>query len=221
MTLEGMPLQRRAYPLVHHEGASYIRPHIGDVAAGRDEAMPDYQLFETASGFAAIAWGPAGIVSFRLPASAPDVAERALRRQFPRAVRAEPPPAIAATIAAAQRYFDGARTDFSDVSVDLGEQEPFFARIYERVRRLGWGETTSYGAVAKELGAGPEAARDVGQAMARNPVPLIIPCHRVLAAGGKVGGFSAPGGADAKLKMLAIEGVDLSPPEPAQQGFGF
>jgi len=75
--------------------------------------------------------------------------------------------------------------------------------------------------LAKALGAGPEAARDVGQAMASNPVPLIIPCHRVLAAGGKVGGFSAPGGAHSKLKMLALEGNDLTPPPPAQQSLGF
>jgi len=72
-----------------------------------------------------------------------------------------------------------------------------------------------------ELGAGPEAARDVGQAMATNPVALIIPCHRVLAAGGKVGGFSAPGGSAAKIRMLALEGVHLEPAPPAQQSFGF
>ena len=77
------------------------------------------------------------------------------------------------------------------------------------------------GAVAKALGAGPEAARDVGQAMAQNPVPLIIPCHRVLAVGGKVGGFSAPGGSATKARMLELEGVNLRPPAPAQQSFGF
>ena len=83
------------------------------------------------------------------------------------------------------------------------------------------GYTTTYGTLAKELGAGPEAARDVGKAMARNPVALIIPCHRVLAAGGKVGGFSAPGGSAAKRRMLALEGVHLDPPPPAQQSFRF
>jgi methylated-DNA-[protein]-cysteine S-methyltransferase len=71
--------------------------------------------------------------------------------------------------------------------------------------------------LAKELGAGPEGARDVGQAMAKNPVPLIIPCHRVLAAGGKVGGFSAPGGSAAKVRMLELEGVHVGPPPPAQR----
>ena len=97
----------------------------------------------------------------------------------------------------------------------------FFLAVYDAARRVHWGETTTYGALARELGAGPEAAREVGQAMAKNPVALIIPCHRVLAAGGKVGGFSAPGGSVSKLKMLALEGVSFAPPEPAQQSFGF
>ena len=83
------------------------------------------------------------------------------------------------------------------------------------VRGLGWGETTTYGAVARALGAGPEGAREVGQAMGRNPLPLIVPCHRVLAAGGRPGGFSAPGGTEAKLRMLAIEGIDLMPRQAA------
>jgi methylated-DNA-[protein]-cysteine S-methyltransferase len=74
--------------------------------------------------------------------------------------------------------------------------------------------------LAKELGAGPEAARDVGYAMAQNPVPLIIPCHRVLAAGRKIGGFSAPGGSAAKARMLELEGVRVGPPPPAQQSLG-
>lgn len=183
--------------------------------------VPRYRLFETAHGVAAIAWHAGGIISFRLPAPSHEATERALLRQLSNAIHNEPPPEVAATIAAARRYFDGEKMDFSGVPVDLGAQQPFFAQVYETVRRLGWGQTTTYGAVARALGAGPEAARDVGQAMASNPIPLIIPCHRVLAAGGKVGGFSAPGGSSAKLKMLAIEGVDLSPPEPAQQGFGF
>jgi len=89
-------------------------------------------------------------------------------------------------------------------------------RIYAAARRVGWGRTITYGALAKEIGAGPEGAREVGAAMARNPVALIIPCHRVLAAGGKVGGFSAPGGAATKVRMLELEGVRLASSEPAQ-----
>ena len=183
--------------------------------------VPSYRLFETAHGVAAIAWHGDGVISFRLPAAVSETTERALLRQLPNATPGEPPPEIATTIIAARRYFDGEKMDFSGVSVDFGAQQPFFTQVYETVRRLGWGQTTTYGAVARELGAGPEAARAVGQAMASNPIPLIIPCHRVLAAGGKVGGFSAPGGSTSKLRMLAIEGLDLSPPEPAQHGFGF
>jgi methylated-DNA-[protein]-cysteine S-methyltransferase len=183
--------------------------------------VPRYRLFETAHGVAAMAWHQGCIVSFRLPASSPEATERAMLRHLPNAIPDEPPPEVATTIAAALSYFDGEQVDFSGVAVDLGAQQPFFAQVYEAVRRLGWGQTTTYGAIARELGAAPEAARAVGQAMASNPIPLIIPCHRVLAAGGKVGGFSAPGGSTSKLKMLAIEGIDLSPPEPAQHGFGF
>ncbi|MBV9701880.1 MAG: MGMT family protein, partial [Methylobacteriaceae bacterium] len=128
---------------------------------------------------------------------------------------------VAEAVAAVQRYFEGEATDFSDFKLDLGEQDAFFERIYAAARRVGWGRTTTYGALAKELGAGPQAAKDVGQAMAKNPVALIIPCHRVLAAGGKVGGFSAPGGAAAKVRMLELEGIHLEPPRPAQRSFAF
>jgi methylated-DNA-[protein]-cysteine S-methyltransferase len=111
--------------------------------------------------------------------------------------------------------------DFSGVRVDLAGQDAFFTQIYDALRRVGWGRTTTYGALAKEIGAGREAARDVGEAMARNPAPLIIPCHRVLAAGGKIGGFSAPGGSKTKARMLELEGVRVGPPEAAQQAFSF
>jgi len=119
------------------------------------------------------------------------------------------------------RYFEGEKTDFSDVKLDLSEQDAFFKQIYAAARQVGWGQTTTYGSLAKKVGAGPEAARDVGQAMAKNPVALIIPCHRVLAAGGKVGGFSAPGGAVAKIRMLELEGVHVAPARPIQRSFGF
>jgi len=185
------------------------------------DASHNYTVFETAAGFCAIAWSAAGIARFQLPDSSAAAAERNMLRRAPSARRETPPPNVAAVIAAAQRYFAGETVDFSDVAVDLDGQDEFFRRIYAAARALGYGQTSTYGTLAKELGAGPEAARDVGQAMAKNPVPLIIPCHRVLAAGGKVGGFSAPGGANSKVKMLALEGIDLNPPPPAQQSLGF
>ena len=132
-----------------------------------------------------------------------------------------PPADVAAVVAAARRYFTGEETDFGGVRLDLEDVDAVFRRIYEAARRVGWGRSTTYGALAKEIGAGPEAARDVGQAMAKNPAPLIIPCHRVLAAGGKIGGFSAPGGSTTKIRMLELEGVRVGLPEAAQRSFDF
>lgn len=181
---------------------------------------PKYHVFETARGYCGIAWNSVGVVRFQLPTRSAEATERNLLRRMPDAERAAPPTAVSEAIGAAKRYFNGEEIDFSDVRLDLDGQDEFFKRVYAALRRVGWGHTTTYGTLAKELGAGPEAARDVGQAMAKNPVPLIIPCHRVLAAGGKVGGFSAPGGATAKVHMLELEGVHLGPPEPAQQSLG-
>jgi methylated-DNA-[protein]-cysteine S-methyltransferase len=182
---------------------------------------PRYHVFETAMGFCAIAWSDAGVVRFQLPVKSADAAERLIRRRALGAEPVTPPDDVAAVVAAAKRYFEGEEMDFSNVRVDFARQDAFFTQIYVALRRVGWGRTTTYGTLAKELGAGPEAARDVGEAMAKNPVALIIPCHRVLAAGGKVGGFSAPGGATAKRRMLELEGVQLDPPPPAQRSFGF
>lgn len=178
-----------------------------------------YLIFETASGHCGIAWNGNGITRFQLPAHNAEATERNLLRRLPNAEPGIPTADVADTVAAVKRYFEGETTDFSGVRLDLDGQEDFFKRIYDATRRVGWGHTTTYGALANELGAGPEAARDVGQAMAKNPVPLIIPCHRVLAAGGKVGGFSAPGGAATKVRMLEREGVRIGPPEPAQRSF--
>lgn len=185
------------------------------------QTVQRYTVFETAGGFCGIAWNDVGITRFQLPTRSAEATERNLLRRLPGGEAAKPTAEIAEAIAAVRRYFDGEEIDFSGFALDLGEQDAFFKRIYDAARRVGWGHTTTYGALAKELGAGPEAARDVGQAMAKNPVGLIIPCHRVLAAGGKVGGFSAPGGATAKIRMLELEGVHLDASEPAQQSFGF
>ena len=174
-----------------------MTPYISDKDG--DSRMADqsqYQLFETAAGIAAIGWTGGDITRFRLPA----------------------PATIAAVIAAAIRYFEGERVEFFEAPVALGEPPPFFAQVYDHVRTLGWGETTTYGAVARALDAGPEHARAVGQAMATNPVPLIIPCHRVMAAGGGIGWFSAPGGSQSKARMLELEGLPVA---PVQRGFDF
>jgi methylated-DNA-[protein]-cysteine S-methyltransferase len=162
-----------------------------------------YHVFETKLGTAAIAWNDAGVTRFNLPGPKDGATNR-----LGAATPAEPPPRIAAIIALAQRYFAGERIDFDAIGLDLSSVDPFRRAIYDALRKVGFGETVTYGELAKRAGANePQAAQDVGVAMARNPVPLIIPCHRVLAAGGKLGGFSAPGRTEAKQKMLALEGV--------------
>jgi methylated-DNA-[protein]-cysteine S-methyltransferase len=184
------------------------------------QTADQYLIFETAGGFCGIAWNGGGIKRFQLPARTAEATQGTLLRRLPGAEPGAPTAEIAEAVVAARRYFEGEPIDFSHFRLDLAGQDVFFEKIYAAARRLAWGRTTTYGALAKEVGAGPEAARDVGQAMAKNPVPLIIPCHRVLAAGGKVGGFSAPGGSDAKLRMLELEGVQVGPPPSAQQSLG-
>jgi methylated-DNA-[protein]-cysteine S-methyltransferase len=165
--------------------------------------MQHYHLFETGLGLCGIAWSDQGITRFRLP----DTDRDAVAKAFGVKARpTEPPPHVAAAAAEAKRYFGGERIDFRALGLDLAGIEPFRRTIYDALRAVGWGETVTYGELAKRAGA-PGAAQEVGVAMARNPVPLIIPCHRVLAAGGKIGGFSAPGRTETKERMLALEGV--------------
>lgn len=163
-----------------------------------------YHIFETKLGFAVIAWNDDGVVTrFRLPD--PDRANA--EKQFKGNGEA-PPPGVANVVAQALRYFDGEKIDFATIDLDLSHVDPARRSIYDALRKVAFGETVTYGELAKRAGATqPQAAQDVGVAMARNPVPLIIPCHRVLAAGGKLGGFSAAGRTEAKERMLALEGV--------------
>ena len=168
--------------------------------------MRHYHLFETRLGLCGIAWSDEGITRFRLPDPDGAAAENALGAK---AAPQQPPPHIAAAVAEAKRYFDGERIDFGKIGLDLSGVDPFRRTVYDALRAVAWGETVTYGELAKRAGA-PGAAQDVGIAMARNPVPLIIPCHRVLAAGGKIGGFSAPGRTKTKECMLALEGVFIN-----------
>jgi methylated-DNA-[protein]-cysteine S-methyltransferase len=184
-------------------------------------ALHRYFIFEIAGGFCGIAWNDVGITRFQLPAKSAEIAERMMLRRTPAAQPGAPTAMVGEAVAAVKRYFEGEETDFAQLELDLDGQDEFFKRVYASARRVKWGQTTTYGALARELGGGPETARDVGQAMARNPIPLMIPCHRVLAAGGKIGGFSAPGGAAAKMRMLALENVRFESSKDSQGSFGF
>lgn len=175
-----------------------------------------YSVFETALGVAGLSWNDVGITHLRLPSANLGITARNLLRRARNPIAAEPPPHIAKTVASVRCYFAGERVEFSKVTLDLAGHDDLFCEIYAAARRVGYGETTTYGVLAKAIGrTNWQGARDVGRAMAMNPVALIIPCHRVLAAGGKIGGFSAPGGAKTKEKMLELEGVRLAPRQGA------
>lgn len=168
--------------------------------------MTCFALFETALGWAAVAWTPAGLAGVRLPQQDRAKAAAALRRRWPDAEEAEPPPLIAAVAEEIADLLTGGRPDFAAAPLDLSATPEFHARVYAVARAIPPGETLTYGEVAERLGD-KRLARDVGQALGANPWPIVVPCHRVTAAGGKLGGFSAPGGAATKLRLLAIEGA--------------
>ena len=137
--------------------------------------MSEYEqffcVFETAAGACAIAWSDCGATRFVLPARSAAAAEKSLKRRAPDARSGAPPPVIADAIARAKGYFAGETTDFAEVPLDLRAEDPFFSQIYDALRRVGWGRTTTYGALAAAIGASRETARDVGLAMAKNPMP--------------------------------------------------
>jgi methylated-DNA-[protein]-cysteine S-methyltransferase len=174
-----------------------------------------YTLFDTATGVCGVAWSTRGLTHAQIPGSTRAATVARIRKRCGGSP-AEPPPEIAAVIADLQRYFAGEEVNFSDVAVDLSGLSDFQQKLYQLLRGVGWGQTTTYGELARALGC-PDA-RDVGQAMGKNPVPIIVPCHRVLAAGSKIGGFSAPGGAVTKEKLLALEGVHVHGGTPRLPG---
>jgi methylated-DNA-[protein]-cysteine S-methyltransferase len=171
-----------------------------------------YLLFPTAFGTCGIAWRDGGLTRLQLPERDVSATERRLSARALPGLQDEKVPWVAWAVVALQRYFAGRAVDFSGICLDVSGCSLFHQRIYEALRSVPFGKTTTYGALAAEVGS-PDAARAIGQAMGRNPIPVIIPCHRVLASGGKIGGFSAPGGATTKERLLELEGVMRSRPE--------
>lgn len=168
--------------------------------------MTQYALFDTAIGFAGIAWNDAGLVACHLPERDAETARRGFLRRFPEASEAEVPAALATTVENIQALMRGEKASFEGTPLDLSRTPAFHAKVYEIARAIPPGETLTYGQVAEKLGD-KLLARDVGAALGKNPWPIVVPCHRVTAAGGKPGGFSARGGVNTKLKLLAIEGA--------------
>lgn len=179
-----------------------------------------HAVLETVIGFMGIAWSEKGLIRLCLPERSREAVERRLFRLAGVSSATEQPKWVGELIASIKAYAVGEDVDFSGVPVDLDGVDDFRLAIYDAARQLGFGETTTYGELAKRAGHSG-LARETGAALGANPVPLVIPCHRILAAGGKIGGFSAPGGSATKEKMLAMEGVRVGPPPAAQASFGF
>jgi methylated-DNA-[protein]-cysteine S-methyltransferase len=166
-----------------------------------------FALFDTPIGTCGVAWNKNGIAGMQLPAATADKTRAHVRRRWPGAVELPPPPGVQRVLESVLKLLGGEKTDLSDIPLDLEDQPEFKRRVYEVARAIPPGQTMTYGEIARRVGVGPEMARDVGQAMGSNPVPIVIPCHRVLAASGKMGGFSAPQGLATKRRMLEIEGA--------------
>ena len=165
-----------------------------------------YHLFDSAFGRCAIAWNDNGLTRTRLPDRDARQTEHSVAGNDGARVDADLPEIAKRAVAELCAYFDGHTSDLDSLPLDFSIVAEFNARIYRALRAVPRGETTTYGALARAVEA-PGAARAVGMAMGRNPWPVIVPCHRVLAAGAKMGGFSAPGGTLTKERLLALEGV--------------
>jgi methylated-DNA-[protein]-cysteine S-methyltransferase len=168
-----------------------------------------FTVFATPLGFGAITWSERGITGIQLPE--PDAARvrAGLGRHFPNAEASPPPPEVQAAISRITALLHGQPSDLAAVQLDLGQVPLFDRQVYTIARGIPCGETLSYGQIASRLGD-PRLAREVGQALSRNPFPIVVPCHRVIAARGGLGGFSARGGLATKQRLLSIERANVS-----------
>lgn len=164
-----------------------------------------FALFDTPIGRCGLAWGAHGLRGVQLPEASDEAGLARLARRFPDLGPA-PGEAVRDVIDEIVRHLGGAPVDYRRVKLDFGGVHAFERSVYAAARAIPFGETRTYGALAAQVGD-PLAAQAVGQALGRNPWPIIVPCHRITAAEGRTGGFSAPGGAATKLRLLEIEGA--------------
>ena len=172
----------------------------------------EYEIFETSLGPCGIAWtygsGPApspAVVGFQLPEATTELTEARIAQRSGGRKSNDAPTWTTQIIRRVCRHLEGNLQDFRDVEIDLEMAGSFARKVYQAAREIPPGQTRTYGELARLLNK-PNAARAVGQALGNNPIALIVPCHRVVAAGGKPGGFTAHGGWATKQRMLAIEG---------------
>ena len=172
--------------------------------------LPGFALFDTAIGRCGIAWGERGLVrGVQLPEASPSATRKRLALRFAGSSESPPPAHVQRAIDRIVTLLRGEAADLGSIELDMTPVPDFHRRVYEQCRKIPKGTTLSYGEVASRIGA-PGAARAVGQALGKNPFAIVVPCHRVLAAGGKPGGFSANGGLKTKLRMLQIEQAQRS-----------
>ena len=168
-----------------------------------------YALFDSAIGICGIEWGPRGINGVQLPMGDEAKTRARIRQRRGEIAETRPTAEVQRTIDRIVSLLAGKPDDLTDIPLDLDGVPEFNRGVYDIARTIPPGQTLTYGDIAKKLG-GVELSRDVGQALGHNPCPIVVPCHRVLAAGNKPGGFSARGGVDTKLKILAIEGAAVN-----------
>lgn len=161
-------------------------------------------LFNTPIGACGISWSKKRIVSFQLPEATDAETRRRLIERNPDVDEVVPPKWVNHIIVRIRKHLEGLVQDFSDIPLDLRNSPLFYRRVYQATRTIAAGQTKTYGEIAKQIHSSG-AARAVGRALGRNPIGLIVPCHRVVASGKKVGGFSAFGGLNTKTKLLEIE----------------
>ena len=171
----------------------------------------NFTLFDTAIGVCGIVWSARGICGVQLPEADAAATRARIAWRFPDAREAAPPAAIKNAIADIVALLSGEPRDLSHIVIDDKDISDFNRKAYKIARAIPPGQTMTYGEVAEKLGD-KSLARAVGQAMGQNPCPIVMPCHRVLAASGKSGGFSAPGGVITKLRLLTIEGAEPDGP---------
>ena len=165
-----------------------------------------FALFRTAIGEIGLVWSERGLAGLQLPERDEAATRRTLLRRFPDAEPGAPDRAIEAAIDEIRALIAGEHRDLSHLPLDFEGVPDFDRRVYDVLLTIPPGETMTYGEMADRIGE-PGAARAVGAALGRNPIPVVVPCHRVLAAGGRIGGFSAPGGSETKRRLLVIEGA--------------
>jgi methylated-DNA-[protein]-cysteine S-methyltransferase len=165
-----------------------------------------FALFDAPIGTCSLVWKDDAIVGLRLPEASPAATRSRIARRWPGAEEQAPPPTMQAVINRVLQLLAGDKVDLSDVALDFGEAPDFHKRAYAIARTIPPGQTMTYGEIARRLGE-PHESREVGQAMGKNPIAIIMPCHRVLGADGKMGGFSANGGVATKRRILEIEGA--------------